>query len=466
MTVKEMREKRAEIVKEIRSLADTFNEPDHEATAEENEKWERLNKECDELKRRIDVQERTASLESEMSQSVGDPAVGRADTDGRKTRQGPPDADSRSDASAAPTEEDRCLSFQAWMRSQSGEDINERQEEACRRTGLNPNRRNLDLNLRASTGFGDRAALYRSVHPTLVEERMGALERRDLSAVTGSTGGFTVPEGFVNRLELNMLAFGGMLQVADIMRTESGNDLPWPTADDTTNTGVQLSESTSIGSSVDPSIGQLVFKAYKFSSKLILVPVELLEDSAFNIAAVIGQMLGERLGRISNTKFTTGTGAATPRGLLTASTLGVTAASATAIAADEILDLLHSIDPAYRIGARFMMHDSILLSVRKLKDANGQYLWSDGLKGGTPDTLAGFPVSINQDMQSSVVTATKTIVFGQLNKYKVRQVRSIRLRRLVERYADTDQEGFVAFLRQDGNLLDAGTAPVKHLLQA
>lgn len=461
MQLKELREKIGEASDEIQRQQQKMGADDFKENAEDTESWERVNNAYNELAVRIERAERADTVKATMAESVGDPDVGRRDTPTDRAHGAASDA-----SDAPPTEEDRCLSFQAWMRCQSGEDVSEKQEEACSRTGLNPRRRNLDLNLRSTSGVRDRARLFRSCHPQDVEERMAALEKRDLSAVTGSAGGYTVPEGFVQQLEINMLAFGGMLQVADIMRTETGNDLPWPTADDTSNTGVQLSESTSIGSSVDPTLGQVVFKAYKFSSKLILVPVELLEDSAFNLPAVIGAMLGERLGRISNTKFTTGGGGATPMGIITAASQGKLAASATAIAPDEILQLIHSIDPAYRVGARFMMHDSILLAVRLLKDGNGRYLWSEGLRGGTPDTLAGFPLTINQDMASSVAASNKTILFGQLNKYKVRQVRSLRLRRLVERYADTDQEGFVAFLRFDGNLLDAGTKPVKYLEQA
>jgi HK97 family phage major capsid protein len=181
---------------------------------------------------------------------------------------------------------------------------------------------------------------------------------------------------------------------------------------------------------------------------------------------MLGAMLGERLGRITNTKYTTGSGASTPRGIVTAASSGVTAASGTQIAADELIGLVHSIDPAYRNGAGFMMHDNIVLHLRKLKDGNGEYMWQSGLRDGAPDRLLGYGITINQDMQSSVATGTKTVLFGQLSKYKIRRVNGMRLYRLQERYRDTDQDGFIAFIREDGNLLNAGTAPVKYLVQA
>jgi HK97 family phage major capsid protein len=199
---------------------------------------------------------------------------------------------------------------------------------------------------------------------------------------------------------------------------------------------------------------------------VIKVPFELLEDSVFNLPDVLGQMLGERLGRITNTKYTNGTGAATPKGIVVASSLGKTTAGATAITADEILDLIHSVDPAYRTDSSFMMHDNILLYIRKLKSSDNQYIWQEGLSQGVPDRIFSYMLTINQDMQSSVATATKTMLFGQMKKYKIRTVNGVRMIRLDERYADTDEIAFLSLIREDGNMLDAGTAPIKHMLQA
>jgi HK97 family phage major capsid protein len=293
-------------------------------------------------------------------------------------------------------------------------------------------------------------------------------EQRALSVGTTTAGGFTVPQGFVYNLELALLQYGGVRQVADVMRTDSGNDMPWPTVNDTANVGELLSENTTVGSSVDPTFGQVVLKAYKYSSKLVLVSREILEDSAFNVAETVGKMLGERIGRIQNVHFTTGDNSAKPQGVVVASTLGVTAASATAIAADELFNLQHSVDPAYRQdpSCGWMMHDNILLAVRKLKDSQNRYLWEPSIQMGVPDKLLNYPITVNQQMQSSIATATRTMLFGALGKYKVRDVKDVRLMKLEERYADLDQVGFVAFLRSDGRMLNAGTNPVKHLVQA
>ena len=113
-----------------------------------------------------------------------------------------------------------------------------------------------------------------------------------------------------------------------------------------------------------------------------------------------------------------------------------------------------------------MFHDGIALSIRLLKDGNGQYMWQPGLQAGVPDRLAGYPYTVNQHMQATLATATRTMAFGQFSKYKIRDVGSVRLKRLDERFADSDQVAFVAFSRHDGNLLNAGTNPVKCMLQA
>jgi HK97 family phage major capsid protein len=266
-----------------------------------------------------------------------------------------------------------------------------------------------------------------------------------------------------------MLAYSGIMQVADIIRTSSGEPLVWPTVDDTDNTGELIQEAASIGSSVDPSFGSMTWFAHKFSSKAIKVPYELLEDSAFDLPGILAGMLGERLGRVQNTKYTTGTGAGIePRGIVTGAVAGVTAASATAIAFDEVIDLEHSLDPSRRRlpGVGYMFHDNILKALRKLKDGEGRYLWQAGANTGSPDTLNTYPYTINQDMASSIATTAVTMLFGQLSQYKVRQVNDVRFYRLTERYRDNDQDGFIAFIRGDGNILNAGDDPIRKLTQA
>lgn len=294
----------------------------------------------------------------------------------------------------------------------------------------------------------------------------GQWESRAQSVGTSTAGGFLVPEGFSGALEASMKAFGGMRQASTVFATDSGNDLPWPTVNDNSNVGELLAENTGAAEQ-DVTFGQIVFKAYKYSSKLVRVSLELLQDSAFSMDSLLAELFGERIGRITNTHFTTGDNAGKPQGVVTASSAGVTAASATAIAADELISLFHSVDPAYRSGPKvaWMFNDSTLAAIRKLKGSDNNYLWQPGLRAGEPDLLLAKPYFVNQDM-ASISTGNKTVLFGDFSKYRIRDIRGIAVQRLIERYAELAQVGFIAFSRHDGRMLDAGTDPVKHLVQA
>ena len=281
---------------------------------------------------------------------------------------------------------------------------------------------------------------------------------------TTTAGGHTTFPGFVSNLERALLQFGGMRQVSTILRTATGSALDWPTVNDTGNAGALLAENTQ-DAEQDVTFGNLTLDAYKYTSKIVRVSVELMQDSAFNMGATLGSLLGERLGRIQNTHATTGTGSSQPNGVITAATLGKTAASATVFTMDELLDLQASVDPSYRMGASWMFNDATRNDIRQLKSADSVYHWSPGAVAGDPDRLFTAPVVINQDMASSATT-TKPVLYGALSKYLMREVLGVTLVRMNERYADYHQVAFVAIMRFDGDLLDAGTNPVKYLQHA
>lgn len=452
MTSKSLREQRLPIGREIRQMSDKLHaEGRADFTAEEGERWAKVNKDYDDLTRRIQIAERAEQVDADQGALPPGPGPGR-DDGGRKRRKA-------GDAGGGPvTDETRALALQAWLRQQSGLRLSKRHAAAAKACGVEPRRRVLPMSLGRDYRAVRQACRMASWHK--------AAEQRTLSAFTGTAGGYTVPTGFMNNFETALLAYANVREVADVIRTDAGNDMPWPTSDDTSNKGARIAENTAPSTSVDPTFGSMVLRAHKYTSKIVLVPYELLNDSAFQLATWLGDLLGTRIGRIQADEFTTGTGNSMPKGIVTASTLGVTAASATAITWDEIYGLKHSVNPAYRMGAGWMLHDGVLLYVKKLKDGNGRYLWQSGTADGAPDTIDGDPIVINQSMDSTVASANKTLLYGQLSKYKIRDAGEIRMRRLVERYADSDQEGFVCFMRSDGNLLDAGTHPVKHLLQA
>jgi HK97 family phage major capsid protein len=269
-------------------------------------------------------------------------------------------------------------------------------------------------------------------------------------------------------IEIAMLTFGGMRQAATVIRTASGAALPIPTVNDTNQAGVILSENTQVANQ-DIAFSQLVLDAYKYSSKQVLVSVELLQDSAVPLGQIIGQLLGERIGRITNLHFTVGTGVGQPLGIVPAAAVGFTTpatdSQVTTWKYSSMVELEHSVDPAYRRNASWMMADSSLKKTKLIIDSTGRPIWSASITTGAPDMLLGYPVIINQDMAAMGANA-KSVVFGDLSKYLIRDVLGITLLRLEERYADFHQIAFLAFARMDGDLLNAGTNPVKVLVNA
>lgn len=294
----------------------------------------------------------------------------------------------------------------------------------------------------------------------------GASEKRYQSAITGNIGGYTVPEGFVNRILDAKKFYGGIMEAGpEVITTNAGNNLPWPTSNDTGNKGVILPEN-SPESVLDLSFDQFTLSAWKYSSRIVLVPIELLQDSGVDIEAHIVKKLAERLGRIQNEHFTTGTGTNQPQGVVTGATLGKSTASATAFTYKELIDLKYSVNRAYRRNAKWMMADTVLAAVLKLEDNNGRPLILDHirtLQAGEPEMLLGQQLVVNDDMAGTLQANAKVMLYGDFENYKVRRVRAMMMMRLVERYAEAGQVAFLAFERMDGRLGDAGTNPIKYL---
>jgi HK97 family phage major capsid protein len=291
-----------------------------------------------------------------------------------------------------------------------------------------------------------------------------------LSVGTGSQGGFSVQSEVAKTLIDSLKAYGGMRSVATIIATEMGNPLSFPTSDGTAEVGEIIAENVT-ATAADPTFGTVALTPYKFSSKIVAVPFELLQDSQIDIEAFVNSRLVTRLGRITNQMFTTGTGTAQPTGVVTGATsgkVGTTGQTLTVIF-DDLVDLLHSVDPAYRMNdasrgdVGFMMADSSLKVVRKLKDTAGRPVFIpgyDGLGVAMPDSILGYPVTINQDVAVMAANA-KSIVFGDFSKYIIRDVMSATMFRFTDSaYAKLGQVGFLMWMRSGGNLTD--TAAVKY----
>lgn len=481
MTPKELRENRAELIAQGRAVFNAAETDKRGLTAEDHEQVNKIHAEAAELGKQIEAVENQQKAEAELVAQQGrdnaallqqqeaaenhlneiQPAhQPLAQAAGSAIPSGMPRQSAADPRQVENIEEQRTLAFSGWALRQAdlNESITNDHRQAMQRFNLSPEAGTLNLELPT---FYDDAAIE-PVAGTRIDQILNAL-----SVASDTAGGFTVPMGFVKSLEVALMQFGGIRNVATIMRTSTGEPLPHPTTNDTNNSGELIPENAvNATDGTDVAFSSKTLNAYDYSSKFVRVSHQLMRDSAFNIPALLGRLLGERLGRIQSTDCTTGNGAARPKGIIPSAKLGKTAASATAIAADEILQFIHSIDPAYRVGAKFMMHDNIFLAVSLLKDGNGNYLMQDGLTKGAPQRLRGYPIQISQDMASTVQASAKTMLFGQLSKYIIREVGKIRLERLRERFAEYNQIAFIGFMSFDGVLLDAGTNPVKHYQMA
>lgn len=286
--------------------------------------------------------------------------------------------------------------------------------------------------------------------------------RNTMSTTTSSQGGYTVPTEVAQQVADALKQYGGVRAVADIITTSGSNPINFPTSDGTSETGELIAENTT-ATGADPSFGVVTLTTYKFSSKIVAVPFELLQDAAVDMEAFIRNRLATRLGRVQNTYFTTGTGSSQPNGVVTAAASGKvgTTGQTTTVIFDDLIDLVHSVDPAYRAlgNCRFMMNDSSLKVIRKLKDSQNRPIFLpgyDGLAGAMADSLLGYPIQINQDVATMAANA-KSILFGDFSFYKIREEMGVTLFRFDDSvYIKLGQIGFLAWVRAGGNLADVG----------
>lgn len=287
-----------------------------------------------------------------------------------------------------------------------------------------------------------------------------------------AAGGYTVPTTFLAKVTETMKAFGGATNGVESIGTDSGAPINWPSLDDTDNEGYYIGENTQLTNEGDLEFGLRALDAFTCASGPILISEALLQDSGIDIEGLIARKMGERLARRKNRAMTVGSGSNEPQGYLAGLTTGKTTTSATAITYNELVDLVHSVDAAYRASgrARFKLHDLVLAEVRKLRDDSGGAgigapIWQPSIQDGVPDRLLGYAYDVNNHAPSAITTGQKTVAFGDWQAaYIERVVNSRSTKRLVERYAENLQIGFIGFERHDGMVQDASAA--KLLVQA
>ncbi|WP_246795633.1 phage major capsid protein [Burkholderia perseverans] len=299
-----------------------------------------------------------------------------------------------------------------------------------------------------------------------IQNVMRLTPQNAMSTSTGVEGGYTVATEYYNQLTQALKAYGGILGVATAFSTGTGAPLLFPAADATSEEGEIVGQNAPVSLGETQFLQPLGISVYKYSSKKIAVPFELLQDSMFDIEGYINGLLTLRIARISSRHYTVGSGVDQPNGAVTAASVGKVGAAGSnaSVGYDDFVDLEHSVDPVYRSGPAvgWMMHDDSVKIVRKIKDDQGRPIFVPGYEqgnpGGAPDRLLNRALTISQEMPTMAAGA-KSILFGDMSKYMIRRVMDLTMFRMADsNFIMNGQIGFVAFNRQGGNLIDVGGA--------
>jgi len=423
---KELRAERAKLVEEnSKVLAKIGAEKDQARLKELESEWDKRDADIVKLTKDVERAERQEQLEADEARPVHERRSGRQE--------------SRQEGRELSADEHREQQKQYWRFLLNG----------------------LRFGMEALTP--EARAAVRGQYQRIDARELQQMEQRDGLSTTSASGGYTIPALFFKELQNNLLAFGGARARARVITTDGGQSLPIPTVDDTGNKAQIIGEGSSLTSPQDTSFGQVALATFMYRS-LLPITLELLQDTAFDMEAWIMEALTTRLARGTNVHFTTGNGTTQPKGFIVSASSGVTGSSASSISSDDLVDLEHSVDPAYRRGpgVSWQMNDGMLKVLKKLKDSQNRPLWLPGFAVKEPDTILGYPYDINQDM-AGVQGSNKSLAFGDFSKFAVRDVRSPLIVRANEKFIDQGQIGFYIFSRHGSNTLDAGTDPIKYL---
>ena len=350
---------------------------------------------------------------------------------------------------------DASIAREDELRSMDEKLVKEQEAAEAEKRAKKDGEKTLSVDERRGQAFN--AFLRNGLTNLTPEERQALNEMRAQSVGVNDHGGYTVPKEMQARIVEQMKAYGGIASVAQILTTSDGRTIEWITADGTTEEGELIGENTA-ATEADTLFGIANLGAKKLSSKIIRVSNELLQDSAINIESYLADRIAQRIGRAEAKYLIQGTGAGTPaqpKGLA-ASVTGTTQAK-TAGKVDwlDVNALLHSLDPAYRnVGnSRLAFNDNTLKLLKEMVDGQNRPLWLPDVAGVAPSTILGKQYVIDQGI-ADIAKDAKFIYFGDFNRFVVRRVAYMTLKRLVERYAEFDQVGFLAFHRFDCVLED------------
>ena len=304
---------------------------------------------------------------------------------------------------------------------------------------------------KTDTKVGRASDAYRDAFWNHARKRDSYEIRNALQVGTDSEGGYLVPDTFEKKLITSLEEENVIRKHAHVFTTSTGSHkIPVVSS---RGTAALVDEEGQIPES-DDVFGQQLIGAHKIST-LIKVSEELLNDSAFDLESYFATEFARRIGNAEEAAFLSGNGSGKPTGILAdvgGAEIGVTAASETAITADELIDLFYSLKSPYRKKAIWVLNDRTIKAIRKLKDSNGQYLWQPALHEGEFDTILGKRI-YTSPYAPELGAGAKSIAFGDFSYYWIGDRQGVAFKRLNERYAETGQVGFLASKRVDGKLI-------------
>jgi HK97 family phage major capsid protein len=271
-------------------------------------------------------------------------------------------------------------------------------------------------------------------------------------------GAEIIPTGFFAEVSRTLKAYSRFRDISKVLTTDSGQPLRLPKNDDTSNTGVIISPEVTDHTTQDLAFTEVTMNAFTYSSKVVKVSNELLNDSGVDLSSFLGQQLGERIGRAQAAHFVNGTGSGQPQGVVAGATT-FAAASATAIALNDIVGLAQSIDPAYLAdqgSVYWAMNPAILGALRKLQDTLGRPLLSSIQDGNDTLSLFGYPIVIVPEMDSTMASSKKTVLFGNFQNFLIRDVSTLQVLRTSDRYFEQYATAFLAVYRTDAKVMQSG----------
>lgn len=281
---------------------------------------------------------------------------------------------------------------------------------------------------------------------------------------TDSAGGYTIAPAFRQKLVEVQKQFGGLAAYVDILETETGAELEFPTSDDTANSGGITAESAAVTSGSDLTFGTVALKAYKYTSTgggsnlPLRVPLELIQDSAFDIESFIARRLGERIARLQANHWAVGSGTGQPFGIVHAGlTENKALTTTTTITYNDLLDLEATLDPAYEQNAAWVFNKATWTSIRKIVDGDGRPLVQPAAAAGAgtapQHSLLGYPVVIDQSFPSGAGDSANFAVLGDLREaYVIRRVAPLTVVVSPHTRMANGEVEYVAWERADGNI--------------